>query len=260
MDYVKAVLAKQPVGYWRLGETTGTTAVDSSGNGRDGEYVGAVALQQPGAISGDDNTAIQISGQRAFVEIPSHDDFSQPTSKQGLTVEVWMRPSSFNFEGEEGKEYIHWLGKGKDKQQEWALRFHNQKSQFPHRIAAYIFNPCGKRGAGAYFKEEPPSDGNTSWIHIVACFDPGDASDPCAGVRIYRNGSFKKGPQDKATLYNKPGDWEIYPAPGYAPLRLGTRECAKYLSGWLDEVAIYPRVLSSQEILENYNAGIDLKG
>jgi hypothetical protein len=48
-------------------------------------------------------------------------------------------------------------------------------------------------------------------------------------------------------------------------VRLGTRDAAtsgsaavSYLTGGLDEVAIYPRVLTGDEILENYCTGSDL--
>ena len=56
------------------------------------------------------------------------------------------------------------------------------------------------------------------------------------------------------TLYNNP-QWQIKPAHGTAPLRLGTRDRKTFLTGLFDEVAIYPRVLTAREILENYNAG-----
>src|SRR5262245_26520218 len=49
-SYAGVVLSDGPVGYWRLGELAGTTASDSSGNGRNGTYVLACALGQPGAL------------------------------------------------------------------------------------------------------------------------------------------------------------------------------------------------------------------
>jgi hypothetical protein len=39
---------------------------------------------------------------------------------------------------------------------------------------------------------------------------------------------------------------------GSAPVRLGTRDEGSFLAGGLDEVAIYPRVLSASEILDNF--------
>ena len=49
--------------------------------------------------------------------------------------------------------------------------------------------------------------------------------------------------------------WKIKPAHGDAPLRLGTRDLKSFLTGAIDEVAVYPRVLTAKEVRENYNAG-----
>ena len=57
-NYSGVVLAKGPVGYWRLGEAVGPTAVDASGFGYDGTYNGNPTFGQPGAIADDPDTAI----------------------------------------------------------------------------------------------------------------------------------------------------------------------------------------------------------
>ena len=251
-NYSKVVLAKKPVGYWRLGEDKGADAADGSGNGRTGTYQGAVALQEKGAIAGDANTAVKLDGKKSYVEIPDHEAFSQPTSGKGLTVEVWVRPDVLEFDGETDDPYVMWLGKGEAKKHEWALRFYSNKSKDrPNRISAYIFNPEGGLGAGAYFEDKLKAG---EWMHVVACFDPGDADTKGAGVSIYKNGALKLGPPKPGVLYNNP-QWKIKPARGDAPLRLGTRDLKSFLTGALDEVAIYPRVLTAKEVLENYTAG-----
>jgi hypothetical protein len=85
---------------------------------------------------------------------------------------------------------------------------------------------------------------------VVACYDPGDASDPSAGVSIYKHGVLRGGPNTSpGALY---ATYNIYPVHGSAPVRLGTRDQGSFLVGGLDEVAIYPRVLSASEILDNY--------
>jgi hypothetical protein len=251
-NYAQVVLAKKPVGYWRLGETKGPDALDSTGNGHQGVYQGAPTLRERGAIAGDADTAVKLDGKRSYVEIPNHEDFSQPTSGNGLTVEVWLRPDTLEFAGETDDPYVFWLGKGEPNRQEWALRFYSAASNDrPNRISAYIFNPEGGLGAGAYFQDQPTAG---EWIHVVACFDPGDADTQGAGVRIYKNGVCRLGPPSAGVLYNNP-QWQIKPAHGAAPLRLGTRDRKSFLVGALDEVAIYPRVLSAAEVLENYQAG-----
>jgi hypothetical protein len=42
--YGDTVLADQPAAYYRLGEASGATAADASGNGRAGSYVGTVGF------------------------------------------------------------------------------------------------------------------------------------------------------------------------------------------------------------------------
>ncbi len=262
LAYRDAVLAKGPVAYWRLGEAAGMTAVDETGNGYDGTYKFNPNLGQPGAINGDPNTAVQFTGTN-YVEILDNPNFSQPTSTNGLTVEAWMRPDTLSFPGESLPDspqnpYVHWLGKGQRPQNEWAFRFYSfEPSQDPdarpNRISAYIWSPDAIEGAGAYF---PGVVTVGVWMHVVACYEPGDLNTvPPAGVQIYLNGVLIDGPPRSGTLYSNPL-FAVQSANGAAPLRLGTRDLASYLVGALDEVAIYPRVLTSDEILSNYQLGV----
>ncbi len=259
--YSSVVLAKGPVGYWRLGEAVGPTAADASGNGNDGTYFGNPTFGQPGAIANDRDAAVGFNGPPSndYVEIPDPATaaFSQPTSGIGLTVEVWMRPDVLTFAGQTADIYIHWLGKcvSGSGQCEWGLRFYSKDSPTrPNRISAYIWNPVGGLGAGAFFQDELVPG---QWMHIVAVYEPGDKDTvPPAGVHIYRDGVHRQGPPSSGTLYSTFG---IVPVHGTLPVRLGTRDAAtsgsaavSYLTGGLDEVAIYPRVLTAAEILENY--------
>jgi hypothetical protein len=261
LTYRNAVLSKSPVAYWRLGESTGPDAADESGNGHAGSFHGTPTFGVPGAINGDPDTAIQFNGAD-YVEIADSEDFSQPASGNGLTVEVWMRPDVLSF-GQASPDsvqnpYIYWLGKGEPGRYEWALRFYSSEPDSspdarPNRISAYIWSPSGGEGAGAYVQE---SIAVGEWIHIVACYEPGDKDTcPPKGVLIYKNGQRKNGPFDIGTLYCNPC-FAVLPANGSAPLRLGTRDRRSYFRGALDEVAIYPRVLTPDEILENYTLAL----
>src|SRR5262245_54693497 len=95
--YRRTVLAKRPVGYWRLGERKSPRAADASSYGRHGVYIGTPVFGEVGAIDGDANRAVKLKGpsSRDYIEIADPGApavFSQPTSGQGLTVEAWMRP------------------------------------------------------------------------------------------------------------------------------------------------------------------------
>jgi hypothetical protein len=87
---------------------------------------------------------------------------------------------------------------------------------------------------------------------VVACYEPGD-KDTDAGVHIYKDGVHRLGPPSPGTLYR---NYAVEPRHGSSPLRLATRDGASFLIGALDEVAVYPRVLSADEIKENYLTGI----
>jgi len=251
--YRDRVLSKKPVGYWRLGEATGPTAKDESGFNRHGVFRGAPLLHQPGALKHDDDAAITLDGQGSCVEIPDDPAFSVATSGKGMTVEVWMRPDALDFPGDSTEPFAHWLGKGEEGRQEWALRFYSRATARPNRISAYIFNAAGGLGSGAYFQDALAPG---QWMHIVATYDPVNSANPKAGVSIYRDGVLRKGPGiagSSGALYS---EYQIAPTHGAAPLRLGARDLAHHsLIGGLDEVAIYPQVLSAVEIREHWIVG-----
>ncbi|MBI3822541.1 MAG: LamG domain-containing protein [Planctomycetes bacterium] len=248
--YRQKVLDARPVGYWRLGEAQGPIAVDETRHQRHGTYRGKPRFGDRGAIALDPDTAIRFDGKPSYVEVPANNAFSQPTSRKGMTVEVWMRPDAVDFAGETNDPYVFWLGKGSAGQHEWAFRFYTKKSSRPNRISAYVVNKAGGLGAGA-FVEEPVRVGE--WMHIVATFDPGNKTNPKAGVSLYKNGVLRGGPSNqKGALYSS---FNIVPAVGTAPLRIGTRDFGSFLTGALDDVAIYPRVLTAAEIADHYRSG-----
>jgi hypothetical protein len=242
-EYARRILSLRPAGYWRLGEKTGRVAADATGR-HAGAYHGGALLGQRGAIPNDPNTAVDFPGA-AYVEIPAGGSFD--IGGGGLTVEAWLRPDRLDFPGETSEPHVHWLGKGETGRMEWGFRFYTKASYRPNRISAYVWNAAGKEGAGAYF-QEPVVAGQ--WIHVVAVYQP---PGPGAGVQIYRNGVFKKGPPDPPTLYSS---YDITITPGTAPVRLGTRNMTSFLIGALDEVVIYPRCLTGADILSNYRAAM----
>jgi len=82
--YVDTVNNYHPVAYWRLGETTGSTAFDVIGT-QDGQYHD-VTLGQSGAIVGDNNPAAGFSGN-SYVEIPHNDAFLLDTG----SIQLWFK-------------------------------------------------------------------------------------------------------------------------------------------------------------------------
>ena len=88
--YRSVVIADEPSAYWRLGETSGTVAVNAIG-APNGEYRGGVALGQPGALSTDSNAAAGFDGVNDTVRMP---DAAALDPTGSLSIEAWVRPTS----------------------------------------------------------------------------------------------------------------------------------------------------------------------
>ena len=79
-----AILPLNPVGYWKLDETSGTAALDYSGNGRDGVYKGTYTL-------GVDGFASFAAG--GYVSVPDNDAWSLAGST-GLSIFALSKPTT----------------------------------------------------------------------------------------------------------------------------------------------------------------------
>ena len=90
--YASKVLATAPanlLAYWKLDETSGTVAADSSGNGRDGAYSG---VDLGGATFVDGSPAPRFNGDGGLVNINS-----AASAFNGLTgtAMLWLKTSSW---------------------------------------------------------------------------------------------------------------------------------------------------------------------
>ena len=89
--YVDVVDALNPLGYWRLGESSGTTATDRAGS-YSGTYAGGVTLGTTGALSSDSDTAASFDGSDDMViDIGPTADFLLTAD---LSVSFWFKAFS----------------------------------------------------------------------------------------------------------------------------------------------------------------------
>ena len=89
--YADAVLADTPAGYWRFGEPSGLTALDSSGNANNGTYTNGPVLGVPGALAGDTNTAVSMDGVNDTVRVPDANSLDVGNT---FSAEGWIKRSS----------------------------------------------------------------------------------------------------------------------------------------------------------------------
>lgn len=86
LPYAQSVMRDQPLRYYRLSETNGTTAVDAMGNAN-GTFQGGVTLGQTGLIKGDPNTAVLLDGSTGYLSMPTS---GLPSGSQAFSIEFWM--------------------------------------------------------------------------------------------------------------------------------------------------------------------------
>ena len=90
--YRSQVLADEPLAYWRLGEPSGTSAADASGNGNTGTYGGSPTLGATGALAGDTDTATSFDGVNDNVSVPNNAALNLNGS---FSIEFWAKQTSF---------------------------------------------------------------------------------------------------------------------------------------------------------------------
>jgi hypothetical protein len=87
-SYSSAILGTAGLlGYWRLGEASGTVACDSTGRNNGGYQLGTT-LARPGALYGDVDTAVGFDGISGWVQVPHSSTFNVGDR---FTVEAWVK-------------------------------------------------------------------------------------------------------------------------------------------------------------------------
>jgi hypothetical protein len=90
-SYANTVLADTPAGYWRFGEPSGTTALDSSGHANNGSYINGPMLGVPGALAGDPDTAVSLDGVNDVVRVPDSNTLDVGNT---FSAEGWIKRGS----------------------------------------------------------------------------------------------------------------------------------------------------------------------
>jgi hypothetical protein len=228
--YSSVVLADAPVGYWRLGETSGTTAADASGNGRTGTYTAGPALNQPGALRGDADPAALFAGAQTGqrVAVPDHASLDL----NAFTVECWI--------------YLTAYGTATN----WRVIALKEAAGPARNYGLFLL--LGTQSAlhfsfssGGVFRSFNTTVqlGLRRWRHVVLTHTPG------AALRVYVDGELS----DQVAVTGVPDT-------NAAPFVFGGVDPAAFptfdgMTGRLDEVALYPTALAPARIREHYRAG-----
>lgn len=219
--YAAAVNADKPEIFWRLGTTSGSY-LDSSGSGAYGNSAGnnnSISRGVAGAISGD--TAATFDGSSGLV-VAQH-SWATPGP---YSAEVWFKTNSTRG----GK----------------LVGFGNATSGLSSSYDRHIYMQSGGKlsfgsnGNGQQSIVTPLSYNNNQWHHAVA-------TQGADGMKLYVDGLLV-GTNPTTSVQSYSGYWRI------GGDRTWGSTQSNYIAGTLDEVAIYPSVLSENAVRAHYNA------
>lgn len=231
-NYSTQVQSDNPVVYYRTNEPSGTTAVDSSGNGYNGTYGSSVTLGGTGLVSGD--TAPSFPGGTASSSTVLQSSTNSALAPTGsFSVEFWVNvPSTVTSD-----QFL------------WAQTYASGASYYP----AYIQLESGSppfftvqinttNGVVATYPAAVLGAKN----HVVATWNG-------TTLTAYVNGVSAGTATGSGSLTN-------YSSP-YAGFTFGGPGAGHTgFSGALGEFALYNTALSSSRVLAHYNAGSGATG
>lgn len=217
MTYAESVIADGAVAYWRLDETSGTVAADSSGNGRDGTYVGSVTLGVTPLITS--GTAIEVPGSGSNMNSP----YDGPVGTAARSYELWMATTG----------QAPFFSAGDASSSGARVRFQINDGALVPNAGAFAVDPSGSIIAGT-------TDLRDGLPHyLVATFPAGGTT---SSFKLYVDGV------EEATN-SFAGGQVINTASGAG---INVRHS---LGATFDEVAIYDYVLTPQQIADRYALG-----
>lgn len=227
VDYDDYVLLDEPIAYWKLDETSGNTAFNSSSINQlfHGTYTNGVVLDQQGLTQ--DSQAVELDGDNDFIELGSISDTSKlALANTSFTLEAWIKP---DLVGDLAQRII-------------------DKSDSSGGINGYALAimPDGALLLlvdNSQYQTEPGIITRGSWQHIVGINDAGTE------FRLYVDGR-----EVSATYFQ--GNSQNPPAVT-TNMRLGTwnHSTEREYAGELDEVAIYDYALSENSIQQHFTSG-----
>lgn len=225
--YTSIVLADTPQAYYRLDETSGTNAADSSGNSNAGTYTtSGLTLAQPGCLLSDADTGTLFTSSVGRVQLPS---VALGNGWSGFSAECWIKPTTTGPAN--GSFYnLLWGGNNNVAHTGWIIYFAGTAS-----LPALVFQV----GNGTV---NSPAQANSitlvsgSNYHVVGVYDG-------AHNKLYLNGVLI------ATSSAITGNVSSAGTPSV------TTNSSSFFPGTIDEVAIYNTALSATQILNHYAAG-----
>jgi len=196
------------VGLWKLDETEGTVALDSSPSGNNGTLNGNAAWAE-GYLGG----AISLDGTNSYIDVGASDVFNLT---EQVTLALWIKPNDLN-----NGQHNHWLGKG---DHAYAIK-HNVNNN----IEFFVYD-AGDWHSVNYTGYDDSYNGE--WHHMAGTYDG-------TAVTIYVDGIF-----GIEAAYSG----GIAVSTHRVRIGENSEETGRYSDGVIDDARIYSRALTLEEI------------
>jgi concanavalin A-like lectin/glucanase superfamily protein len=202
------------VGHWKLDETSGTTAADSSPAVNNGVYTNGPALNQ----SGVRGAATNFDGTDDYIGVA---DSQSLKATDAVTMAAWIRPTP--------SANVDRIIVNKEGEYEVAISDTNEiKWAIANTSPGWAWHQTGKFVP------------NGSWSHVVVSYDGVE-------VKTYLNGVLVETYAASGSI----GD--VYPAMQELRIGGRTNSPAgKYFAGTIDDVYVYTREVSAAEVANMY--------
>ena len=222
------------VGYWKLDSVNSTNyTLDISGNNNDGRLIN---MSITGNASSGPTTdckfrnCLRFDGVDDYVDVPTS---STLTITSTITLEAWVKPGVVNPYGNIISKESATAGKS-----QYDLR-HGQVTT----DSKFTFFYMGTNDVYQGYSTNAQFSDTAKWYHVVAVWTFGDST----SAKIYVDGVLEAG-----SWWIGTGNVAAYSDNG--GLDIGRFITAiQYYNGLIDEVRIYNRTLSAEEILSQYN-------
>jgi len=198
-------------GWWKLDETSGTTAADASGNGNNGTVNGTATWTQ-----GYREGALQFDGTGTWVECGGSGDLN---GTDGVTITAWIKMSAAGRDQKIAGNQDGIIGGYK-------FGVCNDKVEFEIRTSTGQAILNREVSGGTVLKAD-------TWYYVAGVYCPGEY------VRTYVNGQLDRELSTQAVLHPSTGTFKLGREPFGSMF---------FWSGLMDDVRVYNRPLLPGEI------------
>lgn len=228
--YVSAVIADSPLGYWRLGESSGTVAYDYQG-GNNGTYYSAT-LGQPGYSGADTDTAAQFAGVNSRVGDIDGTKINF-TGFVSFTLEAWVNGAA----NQPDQSTIMVKGIGADGT--------TATEQFAIDVSGGKYRFFVRRDANTIYDTLASVGPNGAWQHVVGVYNETERT-----MTLYVDGEVQDAGETSPVGLNTTT----------TPFTIGSKRLGNdpsyngTFSGLIDEVAVYDHALTAEQVQAHYGA------